>query len=210
MTLEDYLFFASMEKGRVAETAPLIHNYALAFALGWTSSPYYHEKQVPQYPSQLDPLNSKGLYIFPAMATKYTSRLMQYNTLDETWTLVKKKSIGYPNWGFIKCLSPGSKFYTYVLSADPIHFPNQIRLGKWMSSVSLQLKEVSLQKSMCKQCDHTMNVKDLPHLPVYFTSLYNILPTRVIQGMVWDEEIQGYRIGEEQVFLPEAAFWWRD
>ena len=39
--LEDYLFFSSMEKGKVAETAPLIHNYALAYALSWAISPYY-------------------------------------------------------------------------------------------------------------------------------------------------------------------------
>ncbi len=37
--LEDYLFFASMEKGKVAETAPLIHKYALAYALSSAISP---------------------------------------------------------------------------------------------------------------------------------------------------------------------------
>ena len=110
--LEDYLFFASMEKGKVAETAPLIHNYALAYALSWAISPYYQEQQAPGYEKQLQPLNEEGIYIFPASPLKVTHRLMQYNTTPEALWMVRHQSLGYPNWGFIKCLRPGSRFET--------------------------------------------------------------------------------------------------
>ncbi|MEW9033540.1 MAG: type I-D CRISPR-associated protein Cas5/Csc1, partial [Planifilum fimeticola] len=92
--LEDYLFFSSMEKGKVAETAPLLHNYALAYALSWAISPYYQEKQAPGYEKQLKPLNEEGIYIFPASPLEVTHRLMQYNTTPEPLWMMRPQSLG--------------------------------------------------------------------------------------------------------------------
>lgn len=203
--LEDYLFFASQEKGKVAETAPLLHNYALAYALGWSTSPYYHEKQKPAYAEQLCPLNEAGLYIFPASPLKVSHCLMQYNTTSEAFLMIREQSTGFPNWGYIKCIRPESRFETYVLSHHPISFSKRIRLGKWMSLARLEVQEAALERSTGSRCDHLVNVQDLSLLPTYFTSLYNVLPTRLVKGAEWEEAIQGYRVGD--LFFPEASFW---
>lgn len=203
--LEDYLFFASAEKGKVAETAPLLHNYALAYAMSWAVSPYYYKYQAPEYSQHLQPLNEKGIYIFPASATEVTHRLMQYNTTSESFLMTRAQSLGYPNWGFIKCIRPGARFETYSLSHKSLSFPTWIRLGKWMSQARLEVEEITPEPGKGKQSPVMLNVQDLPKTPDYFTSMYNVLPTRLVKEAEWKEETEGYRIGE--IFLPEAAFW---
>lgn len=213
--LEDYLFFSSMEKGKVAETAPLLHNYALAYALSWAISPYYQEKQAPGYEKQLKPLNEEGVYIFPASPLEVTHRLMQYNTTPEPLWMMRPQSLGYPNWGFIKCIRPGSRFETYVVSHNPLSFPPRIRLGKWMSQARLEVEEVALERGTGKSSPVMVNVQDLPRLPATFTSMYNLLPTRLVKEAEWEEAVEGYWVKkaaegrDEREFLPESAFWWR-
>ncbi len=53
ITLHDYLFFATTERGKVAETGPFIHNYALTYALGWAIAPWRNEVQKPHYREDL-------------------------------------------------------------------------------------------------------------------------------------------------------------
>lgn len=213
--LEDYLFFSSMEKGKVAETAPLLHNYALAYAMGWVDSAYHHEAQAPAYDRELHPVNTQGIYVYPAVTVQVTHRLMQYNTTDESFLMTRAQSMGVPNWGFIKCIRPGSVFQTYVLSQEPIQIPSRIRLGKWMSQASLQVEEVSLAKTTNKHSPHLVNIQDISALPAYFSAMYNLLPTRLVQGAEWEEEVTGYEVAfpvseqTKKTFLPEAAFWWR-
>lgn len=203
--LEDYLFFSSMEKGKVAETAPLLHNYALAYALGWSSSPYYYKAQAPAYKEQLHPLNERGTYIFPASPLHVAHRLMQYNTTPEPFLMTREQSTGFPNWGFIKCIRPGARFETYILSHQPVSLPKRIRLGKWMSQARLKVQEMTLVKGSGSRCDHLINVQDIASLPSYFSTLYHVLPTRLVMGAEWSEAVSGYRVGD--LFLPEASFW---
>lgn len=210
--LEDYLFFASMEKGKVAETAPLIHNYALAYGMGWVSSPYYHGQQAPAYAKQLQPLNEGGMYIYPASPVQVTHRLMQYNTTAESIRMVRGRSLGYPNWGFIRCIRPGSIFQTYALTREPVMFPKQIRLGKWMSQARLTVRECPIDQATGTSCTHLINVQDLQVIPAYFSTLYNLLPTQLIAQAEWEKAVPGYQVRwgnkeKEKVFLPQASFW---
>jgi CRISPR-associated protein Csc1 len=206
---EDYLFFASSEKGKVAETAPLLHNYALAFALGLVSSPYYYENQAPQYKELLQPLNQAGIYIFPAVPEQVSHRLMQYNTTDESFLMTRVQSMGYPNWGYIKCIRPGSTFTTYLLSHEPVEIPKRIRLGKWMSQVALDVTELALSQTNAIHTPHLVNIQDVDILPNYFSHLYNLLPTRLVKEAEWKEPIAGYQVEymDQRLFLPECAFW---
>lgn len=203
--MEDYLFFASMEKGKVAETASLIHNYALAYGLGWSASPYYHGQQAPAYAQQLQPLNDSGMYIYPASPLQVTHRLMQYNTTTESIYMVRGQSLGYPNWGFIRCIRPGSIFQTYALTQEPVKFPERIRLGKWMSQARLTVQECRVKKATGTRCSHLINVQDLREIPTYFSTLYNLLPTRLIAQVEWENAVPGYQVGD--VFLPQSSFW---
>src|SRR5438445_8489755 len=101
ITLHDYRFFATTERGKVAETGPFIHNYALTYALGWAISPWYHEEQKPLYREELSRVGKR--YITPAQLIRGSSLVSQYNTLSESYSMNKGRSIGYPDWGFIKC-----------------------------------------------------------------------------------------------------------
>ncbi|MEW6045885.1 MAG: type I-D CRISPR-associated protein Cas5/Csc1 [Bacillota bacterium] len=118
--LLDYVFFATVERGKVYETGTFIHNYALAYALRLVASPYAHEVQKPDYAGELARLNAWGLYLTPARPVRTLYRLTQWNTVREGYGIGKKpQSIGYPDWGFARVLRPGSTFEFYVLMTEP-------------------------------------------------------------------------------------------
>ncbi len=56
LTLHDYLFFASTERGKVAETSPFVHNYALTYALSWVQTVWHNEQQKARYHEDLTPI----------------------------------------------------------------------------------------------------------------------------------------------------------
>lgn len=208
---EDYIFFASAEKGKVAETFPLLHNYALTYALGFVSSPYYFTTQAPQYQEHFELLNEEGVYVFPAWQKEGMRRLMQYNTTDEEFLSVRGQSVGYPNWGFIKVLGPSSRFTTIVLSAKPLDFPPHIRIGKWMSLCKVTATQLTIEPGTRKTSAMLLNVNDLTKLPNYFTSFYNMLPSWLLKEVEWDEAIKGYVVGEgeQTYFCPESSYFYQ-
>src|SRR5438128_3438987 len=135
IALHDYLFFATTERGKVAETGPFIHNYALTYALGWATSLWRNEEQRPHYREELARVGQR--YVTPARLVRGSYVLSQYNTMSESYSLGKAQSIGYPDWGFIKCFRPGTIFRFYVLGAEEVQFPHFLRLGKFMAKTLL-------------------------------------------------------------------------
>jgi CRISPR-associated protein Csc1 len=149
----DYVFYATVERGKVYETGAFIHNYALAYALRLAASPYTHQIQKPDYARELRLLNERGIYLTPARPLHLGYRLTQWNTIQETYGFGKKpQSIGYPDWGFARVLKPGSTFEFYVLIADPRLVPHvpvfedllagqsaYIRLGKFLAKARVGL-----------------------------------------------------------------------
>ncbi len=103
ITLHDYLFFATTERGKVAETGPFIHNYALTYALGWAISPWHNEEQKPHYREELASVGQR--YVTPAKLVRGSYVVNQYNTMSESYSLGKAQSIGYPGLGFHQVLS---------------------------------------------------------------------------------------------------------
>ncbi len=84
LELLDYLFYATIERGKVYETGAFVHNYALTYALGLVQSPSYtysNLKQQPRYEAELTPLNGQ-IYLTPATPiSDMAYRLVQWNTL---------------------------------------------------------------------------------------------------------------------------------
>ncbi len=180
LTLHDYLFFASTERGKIAETSPFVHNYALTYALSWVQSAWHNEQQRPHYREDLTPIRHR--YITPARLIQGASRVMQYNTISEQLKFSKHRSIGYPDWGFIKCFHPGSLFQAYVISTSTETFPRYIRLGKFMAKTQLAIVEagsVSV-KSGEFAVPHLLNWSDLRDKPVAFNVQVTSLPSRLI------------------------------
>lgn len=144
LELLDYVFFATTERGKVYETGAFIHNYALTYALYLASAPFYHRTQEPNYVNELGELNARGIYLTPAAPEHVAHRLMQWNTIAETYGFGKKpQSIGYPDWGFARVLRPESlfRFYALMPESNVAEFPalarglqgkpTYIRLGKF-------------------------------------------------------------------------------
>jgi len=107
LQFEDYVFYATTERGKVFETGWFIHNYALTYALGLALSNYREEMQKPDYENQFSAVNNAGIYLTPAQvldSTRYC--LNQFNTMDETFSLSRGQSLGYPAWGFAKMFRP--------------------------------------------------------------------------------------------------------
>jgi CRISPR-associated protein Csc1 len=107
LQFEDYVFYATTERGKVFETGWFIHNYALTYALGLALSNYREEIQKPDYANQFVPVNNAGIYVTPAQVLDSTCYCInQFNTMDETFSLSRGQSLGYPAWGFAKMFRP--------------------------------------------------------------------------------------------------------
>lgn len=218
ITLHDYLFFATTERGKVAETGAFIHNYALTYALGWANSPWHNEEQKPHYREEL--ANVDRRYVTPAKLIRGSYIVNQYNTMSESYSLGKAQSIGYPDWGFIKCFRPGTSFRFYVVSAERVEFPHYIRLGKFMAKTVLRIAPAQQLKQRAegpKEPEATrapiirplLNWNDLTTLarPVVYDIIANALPSRLIDNPIFDDAVGSYLIAtfadnEASVQLP--------
>lgn len=191
LVLHDYLFFATTERGKVAETGPFIHNYALTYALGWALSPWHNEIQKPQYREELALVGKR--YVTPACLVRGSYLTTQYNTMGESYMLSKMQSIGYPDWGFIKCFRPGSQFRWYIVSSEVVPIPHYLRLGKFMAKAAVSAQRAQLletlqealdpQKPEGKQVIHPLLTwNDLPATarPLLYDIIANALPSRLI------------------------------
>ncbi len=204
LTLHDYLFFASTERGKVAETSPFVHNYALTYALGWVQTVWHNALQVARYQDDLIPIRNH--YITPARLVQGVSVVMQYNTLSEQLKMEKQRSIGYPDWGFIKCFRPGSHFRAYVVTSEQEIFPRYIRLGKFMAKTKIDIvmaRHVS-EKIGDYRVAHLLNWSDLQLKPVAFNVQVTSLPTRLINHAYFEEStfLQASFLDDDEVNLP--------
>lgn len=215
LTLHDYLFFATTERGKVAETGPFIHNYALTYALGWAVSPWHSEVQKPRYREELALVGKR--YITPASLVRGSYLVSQYNTLSESYSMEKKQSIGYPDWGYMKCFRPGAWFRCYVLSAEALQFPRYLRLGKLMAKTVLHTTRAEhVKRSTAPTAGREARYErpllawdDLPstNRPIAFDIVINGLPGHLIENAVFDGVAGSYLFAtfaanEPSVYIP--------
>jgi CRISPR-associated protein Csc1 len=204
LTLHDYLFFASTERGKVAETSPFVHNYALTYALGWAPVVWYNGQQKARYREELSPIRSH--YITPAKLVQGATAVMQYNTLSEQLKFEKQRSVGYPDWGFIKCFRPNALFRAYIIASETEMFPRYIRLGKFMTKTKVHVVAATkvVQKQGSFKVTHLLNWSDLQKKPVAFNVQVGSLPTRLISQASYEEGffLQATFSQDEVVNLP--------
>ncbi|NJN39273.1 MAG: type I-D CRISPR-associated protein Cas5/Csc1 [Acaryochloridaceae cyanobacterium CSU_3_4] len=160
LELHDSLYYATREIGRLYETEPVLHNYALCYALGLIDSEkyattmvadhayrYFCSEQVPQYEAHLTRLNQQGIYVTPARAIRHTAVLNTWKYADNRYHVeMQKTQKNIPSFGRAKEIAPESQFEFFVTSEQPLHFPRWIRLGKWMSKAEVELKELPQPK----------------------------------------------------------------
>jgi CRISPR-associated protein Csc1 len=219
LELLDYVFFATVERGKVHETSAFIHNYALAYALRLAYAPYAHRVQEPHYAEELAPLNDHGLYLTPAVPVSVSHRLMQWNTIREGYEFPgKEPSIGYPDWGFARVIRPESCLVFYLLSADAmpaLQVPSlrdllaghsvRIRLGKFSGKARIAL--TSAERLAKRQGPFIsaplLNWQDLTADPQVCDLLPAALPTKLVYNARFaDDQYYEAHFGQERVYLP--------
>lgn len=230
LRLEDYLFFATTERGKVYETGAFIHNYALAYALRLASGTYTNQIQKPNYQAELAELNQHAVYITPArLHSAPNFRLHQFNTIKEGYGFGKKdRSIGYPDWGYVRQIPPETEFVFYVLwqemAQQPIspedhlwtRFRSQlehgclyVRLGKFMSKALIAVQravEVNVKAQGAFVANALLNWRDLHAEPIFFDLIGDALPTRLMSNVRFNEgsHVTATFADTQKVVLPTA------
>ena len=155
--LHDSLYFATREIGRLYETEPVIHNYALCYALGLVDSEtysttvaekdsyrYFCPEQIPKYEQHLTALNQQGIYVTPARSISHASTLNTWKYANNNYHVeMEKTQKNIPSFGRTKEIAPESKFEFFVISEKPLKLAKWIRLGKWMSKAELKTEEIT-------------------------------------------------------------------
>ncbi len=99
----DYLWFSSTEISKVSTTLPVIHNYALTYALSAFSYAAYWGN-TPRYRDDLDKM---PLYTTPAVAESAPRTKVTYNAVDSlTLRTDVGPSVNTPNLGWRVYLDP--------------------------------------------------------------------------------------------------------
>jgi CRISPR-associated protein Csc1 len=204
LTLYDYLFFATTERGKIAETGPFVHNYALTYALGWAVSPWRNDVQKPHYREELAHVGQR--YVTPARLLRGSYLLSQYNTMSESYSLGKGRSIGYPDWGYIRCFRPGSIFRCYVISAEVVQFLHYLRLGKFMAKAAVQVTSAQQIARYASFKTQTLKRKNIVHpllnwndlvvstRPIAFDIVVNALPSHLIDNPIFGDVDAAYAL----------------
>lgn len=202
--LHDNLYHATREIGRLYETEPVIHNYALCYALGLIDSEiyattvpeehsyrYFCPEQVPKYEEHLTPLNQQGIYVTPAHSIHHTSVLNTWKYANNNYHVeMQKTQKNIPSFGRAKEIAPESQFEFFIISQNDIQLkgklPKWIRLGKWMSKAEVDIQQVAKLES--KTGDFTFPYPLNP-LDVMFThqvvsyDVVNMPPVSLIQNV---------------------------
>ena len=134
LELHDSLYYATREIGRLYETEPVLHNYALCYALGLVDSEkyattvgedhsyrYFCPEQVPMYEAHLTPLNQQGIYVTPARAVRHAAVLNTWKYADNRYHVeMQKTQKNIPSFGRAKEIAPESQFEFFCyLPATP-------------------------------------------------------------------------------------------
>lgn len=145
LVLQENLFYASREVGRLYETEQCLHNYALTYALGLVAAPYFQAQQVPRYAEELTPLNARGIYVTPARGVKVQYSLNTFKYASNLYHVeMTKGSRNTPSFGRAKEVAVESSFEFAVLShQEPLSLPRWIRLGLWRSKAALLWDEIT-------------------------------------------------------------------
>jgi CRISPR-associated protein Csc1 len=177
LELHDSLYYATREIGRLYETEPVLHNYALCYALGLVDSAkhattvseedtyrYFCSEQVPMYEAHLTPLNQQGIYVTPARAVRHATVLNTWKYADNRYHVeMQKTQKNIPSFGRAKEIAPESQFEFFVISQKPLTFPRWIRLGKWMSKAEVRVDDLGQPKQKEGEilCPYPLNPLDV-------------------------------------------------
>ncbi|MBD1830840.1 type I-D CRISPR-associated protein Cas5/Csc1 [Microcoleus vaginatus GB1-A2] len=200
--LHDSLYFATREIGRLYETEPVIHNYALCYALGLVDSEiysttvseehsyrYFCPEQVPKYEQHLTALNQQGIYVTPGRSISHSSTLNTWKYANNNYHVeMEKTQKNIPSFGRTKEIAPESKFEFFIISEKSLKLGKWIRLGKWMSKAAVEILEQKEVKRSPSETDfifpYLLNPLDVmfSHQVISY-DVVNMPPVSLIQNV---------------------------
>ena len=200
--LHDSLYFATREIGRLYETEPVIHNYALCYALGLVDSEiysttvseehsyrYFCPEQVPKYEPHLTALNHQGIYVTPGRSIFHSSTLNTWKYANNNYHVeMEKTQKNIPSFGRTKEIAPESKFEFFLISEKSLKLAKWIRLGKWMSKAAVEIVEQKEVKRSPSETDfifpYLLNPLDVmfSHQVISY-DVVNMPPVSLIQNV---------------------------
>ncbi|MHC5768707.1 MAG: type I-D CRISPR-associated protein Cas5/Csc1 [Nostoc sp.] len=200
LELQDSLYFATREIGRLYETEPIIHNYALCYALGLVDSQiysttvaeensyrYFCPEQVPKYEAHLTPLNQQRIYVTPARSLNHSSILNTWKYANNNYHVeMEKTQKNIPSFGRAKEIAAESRFEFFVISQKELKLPKWIRLGKWMSKAEVTVEPLPKPKIAegIFTCTHPLNPLDVMFTnQVISYDVVNMPPVSLIQNV---------------------------
>lgn len=200
LTLHEHVYFASREIGVLFASEPVIGNYALTYALGLCSSPYYWDGG-PRYKQDLAPLNAAGIYVTPAAfdQSRIYFAFQQFNAQTDTYySRFDQNAIGtvrgqtarannFPQNGKLRMLGLGSVARCYVLCTQDttLNLPSYIRLGKFNSKARIQWTEVDVTTTEVSDAlvRASLNAADVPDgADLRILSLISVHPAPIINA----------------------------
>jgi CRISPR-associated protein Csc1 len=149
----DYLWFSSNEISKMSTTQPILHNYALCYALSQRSyrvcigsTPKYVEDMAGEF-------GAMPLYATPAHASNVKRTTITFNAVDSlTLTTGDSKTMNTPNLGKRVYLNlawephgaqhPQLGYEFYAFTFDGYHLPSAFRLGKKGSPIRVRWEEL--------------------------------------------------------------------
>jgi CRISPR-associated protein Csc1 len=145
LRLDDYLWFASYEWGKEIETAPVLHSYALSFALSGREK-VIATGGVPDYEADLAEID---VYCTPARLILDRSpsprrrAVLTYNSVENPTLLTESKRLAGgksndPKFGRRQVLVPGLRFDLVAFVRRDCPLPRVFRLGKKRSPVVIE------------------------------------------------------------------------
>lgn len=219
LELHDSLYFASREIGRLFETERVIHNYALCYALGLVTSPYFTRQQTPTYRQDLPALNERGIYVTPARDVVVDFTLNTWKFSDDNyhgWNYAshhlnppkKQTPNNQPTFGRAKELAVESRFRFYIITkAENYKPPQWIRLGKWMSKAKLTYELLTDVQVKAGEFDvkHPMNPLDVfAAYTVTLCDIINMPPVSLItNSRMTGEYLVASSPGQTEICLPK-------
>ncbi len=148
----DYLWFSSFEISKTAATFPLIHNYALSYAL----SGYSYGVYVGNTPRYAEDLDAMPAYATPARPqgsvarTRFTQNAINSRTLrtDDAPKGTNSPAIGWrlvldPIWRDGTPQADSAGFMFYLFTRADYHPPSVVRLGKKGCPIRLEWEEIT-------------------------------------------------------------------
>ena len=145
----DYLWFSSTEISKIITTIPVIHNYALSYALSNFSYGIF-EGNKPRY---FDYLKQMNIYATPAINLQASKITISFNAMDDlTLTTGDSKKSNTPNIGKRVYVNPiyetNNSYYSlrqfrlYAFCLKNAIPPSVIRVGKKGCSCRIHWEEI--------------------------------------------------------------------